>query len=235
MNQFQNAVSQLENILSIEFNDKERLRVALTHSSYANQKRNVQFNERLEYLGDAVLELIISEYLFLNCKNKSEGDLTKTRALIVCENSLYEIAQKWNVGKFMFMSKGEELTGGRTRTSILADSVEAIIAAVYLDKGMEKAKEFVIRNFKAIIDKAIKNEIILDYKTKLQEILQQNGEVSIVYNLLRLEGPPHRPKFFVEILIDNKPSGKGSGYTKKEAEQNAAKVVVNLLEEKNEQ
>lgn len=235
MNEIDIMINELEDKLLIKFSNKEFLKTALTHSSYANQKKNVEFNERLEYLGDAVLELVISEHLFLNCKNKSEGDLTKTRALIVCENSLYEIAQKWDVGKYMLMSKGEELTGGRTRTSILSNSVEAIIAAVYLDKGIEEAKKFVIRNFEDIINKAIKNKIILDYKTKLQEILQQNGEVSIVYGLVKLEGPPHRPKFYVEVLIDDKRLGEGTGYTKKEAEQNAARKVVNLLEEKNEQ
>jgi ribonuclease-3 len=228
------TIVELENTLNINFNNKELLKIALTHSSYANQKRNIEFNERLEYLGDAVLELIISEYLFKNCKNKSEGDLTKIRALIVCENSLYEISQKWNIGKYMFMSRGEEMTGGRSRTSILSDSVEAIIAAIYLDKGMGVARNFVIDNFCNIIKKAVRNEIVLDYKTKLQEMLQQNGEVSIAYNLIKLEGPPHRPKFFVDVLINNKKLGEGKGYTKKEAEQNAAMKVVYKIEGKNE-
>src|SRR3712207_3516724 len=141
MMQKENAINELEKIIAIEFKDRSILRTALTHSSYANQRKNVAYNERLEYLGDAVLELVISEYLFINYKDKLEGELTKIRATIVCETSLYEIAQKWNLGKFIIMSKGEEQTGGRTRNSILADCVEAIIAAVYLDKGLEVAKK----------------------------------------------------------------------------------------------
>ena len=235
MNTIEKIISEFEKEINIEFHNKGILKTALTHSSFANEKRGIEYNERLEYLGDAVLELIISEYLFNNFQEKSEGDLTKLRALIVCENSLFEIAEMWNLGNYIIMSKGEESTGGRTRTSILADCVEAIIAAVYKDKGIDAAREFVINNFKELIQKAIKNEIILDYKTKLQEMLQKNGEVSINYNLLNIEGPPHRPKFYVEINVDNNCLGRGTGYSKKEAEQNAAKEVVLNLEGKNEQ
>lgn len=234
MMQKENAINELEKIIAIEFKDKSILRTALTHSSYANQRKNVAYNERLEYLGDAVLELVISEYLFINYKDKLEGELTKIRATIVCETSLYEIAQKWNLGKFIIMSKGEEQTGGRTRNSILADCVEAIIAAVYLDKGLEVAKKFILDNFMEIIKKAISNEIILDYKTKLQEILQKNGEVSIVYDLISCEGPPHRPTFYVEVCINGEVKGKGKGYSKKEAEQNAAKEVILSMGNRNE-
>ncbi|MEG1255223.1 ribonuclease III [Clostridium sp.] len=211
--------------LGIEFNELSLLQTAITHSSYANE-RNVAFNERLEFLGDTVLELIISEYLFINHKNETEGYLTKIRSLIVCENSLFEIAKSWDLGKYLYMSKGEELTGGRARVSILADAVEAIIAAIYLDQGLKVIKEFVLRNFNTIIQKAVKNQIILDYKTKLQEILQKNGDVDICYNLTRFEGPPHRREFFVEVLINDEVEGDGSGYSKKEAEQMAAKKVL---------
>ncbi|HAR86659.1 MAG TPA: ribonuclease III, partial [Clostridium sp.] len=182
---------ELKNKLGIDFKDLALLQTAITHSSYANE-RNTEFNERLEFLGDTVLELIISEYLFTNHIDETEGYLTKVRALIVCENSLFEIAKKWELGKYIYMSKGEELTGGRTRVSILADAVEAIIAAVYLDEGLLVTKEFVLKNFNSIIIKAVKNEIILDYKTKLQEILQKNGDVDISYSLINFEGPPHR-------------------------------------------
>lgn len=216
----------LERELQLNFKNKELLRTAITHSSYANQKKKIEFNERLEFLGDSVLQLIISEHLYTRFNEKPEGYLTKIRSLIVCENSLCDIAITWKLGMYMNMSKGEEITGGRDRVSILADCVEAIIAAIYLDRGIEEAKLFILNNFKATIEKAISNEIVLDYKTKLQEILQQNGEVDIRYELLRFEGPPHRRTFFVNLLINNCIKGSGQGYSKKEAEQNAAKEVM---------
>lgn len=221
---------ELEDKLNVRFINIDLLIEALTHSSCINQNKQIKYNERLEFLGDSVLQLCISEYLFKNCQNKSEGELTKIRALIVCENSLYEVAQVLNLGKYMFMSKGEELTGGRTRVSILADCVEAIIAAIYIDSGIQKVRDFLEIYFKDIIDKAINNEIILDYKTKLQETLQQKGEVSIVYTLTGYEGPPHRRKFSIEVLVNNIVKGRGFGYSKKEAEQNAAKEALEHLE-----
>ena len=178
-----------------------------------------------------VLQLTITEYLFQTYQYKSEGELTKLRALIVCENSLYELAKLWDLGKYMYMSRGEELTGGRERVSILADCVEAVLAAIYLDKGFDEVKRYIIKNFKGIISKAINNEIILDYKTKLQEILQKNGEVQIQYNLTKHEGPPHRREFFVNVTVNNKVMGQGVGYSKKEAEQVAAKEAIERLEE----
>ncbi|MBV7271962.1 ribonuclease III [Clostridium thailandense] len=229
-----NILEELEKKLNMSINNKELLREAITHSSYANGKKNVKFNERLEFLGDSVLQLSISEYLFSSYVNKSEGELTKRRALIVCENSLYEIAKKWEVGKYIRMSKGEELTGGRERISILADCVEAIIAAVYVDSGFEKAKSFIIDNFKDIIERAIKNKIILDYKTKLQEVMQQNGDVCIEYSLTKHEGPPHRRKFYTQVSVERKILGNGVGYSKKESEQNAAREALETLEDKNE-
>lgn len=227
-------VAELENILGISLKNKTLLIEALTHSSYVNSSIDINHYERLEFLGDAVLELCISDYLFHNYTKKSEGELTKSRALIVCEPSLFEIAQNLDLGKFMFMSKGEELTGGRTRPSILADCVEAIIAAIYLDGGLDKAKTFIHKNFESTIKKAILNKVVLDYKTKLQELLQKNGQVSIVYNVIGYSGPPHRRVFNTEVSIDNKVKGNGSGFTKKEAEQNAAKAALEALEERNE-
>ncbi|KGK88479.1 ribonuclease III [Clostridium sp. HMP27] len=224
----------LQRKLKVIFKDERLLDVAVTHSSYANQKKNIGYNERLEFLGDSVLQLIITEYLFKNYKNKSEGELSRKRSLIVCENSLFEVAQKWELGQYINMSKGEELTGGRDRTSILADCVEAVIAAIYLDKGIEVIKEFVIRNFFNIIEKAMKDEIILDYKTKLQEKLQERGDVEIIYDLLKYEGPPHRRKFYTQVKLNDKILGHGSGYSKKQAEQNAAKEAIKIMEEHNE-
>jgi ribonuclease-3 len=219
-------LQQLEEKLGLDFSDKQLLKVAITHSSYANQKRVVEFNERLEFLGDSVLQIIISEYLYCHFTEKPEGYLSKIRSLIVCENSLCDIANGWELGMYMNMSKGEEITGGRNRVSILADCVEAIIAAIYLDKGIEYSKTFILDNFRRTIEKAISNEIILDYKTKIQEMLQQNGEVDICYELVKFEGPPHRREFFVDLLINHSIKGSGRGYSKKEAEQNAAKEVM---------
>lgn len=150
------------------------------------------------------------------------------------KNSLYEIAKKINLGSYIRMSKGEEITGGRERISIQADAVEAIIAAVYLDKGIGFVRDFILLHFEEIINKAINNEIVLDFKTKLQELLQKDGEVVIQYELTKFEGPPHRRKFFTNVVIDKKLMGEGSGYSKKEAEQNAAKQALDILEGKHE-
>lgn len=224
-------MEELQTKIGVEFEDKYLLNTAVTHSSYANQKKGVKYNERLEFLGDSVLQLTITEYLYKNFNNKTEGELTKLRALIVCENSLYEIASSWNLGKYIYMSKGEELTGGRERVSIQADCVEAIIASVYLDKGFEEVREFILKIFENIINKAVKNEIVLDYKTKLQEVLQKNGEVEIQYNLAKHEGPPHKRKFFINLIVNNKIIGDGVGFSKKEAEQIAAKNALIRMED----
>ena len=206
---------EVEKLIGIEFENKGVLITALTHSSYANQFKDVKYNERLEFLGDSVLQLCVTKYLFNNYKDKSEGELTKIRALVVCENSLHKVSKNLSLGKYIRMSKGEELTGGRERTSIQADALEAVIAAVYLDKGIEVANDFILRNFKDVIDKAINEEIILDFKTRLQEVLQKNGEVNIVYNLVKHEGPPHRRKFFTDLLINNEIMCQGVGFSKK--------------------
>lgn len=219
-------LSEVEESLGIKFNNPEIIKVALTHSSYAKQYIGGYYNERLEFLGDSVLQLVITDFLFLNKEDLSEGELTKIRSLIVCENSLFEISKNLKLSKQIRMSRGEELTGGRERTSIAADAVEAVIAAIYLDKGFENAKEFILKNFSIIIDKAINNKIVLDFKTELQEYLQRNGEISIIYEMLKFEGPPHRRKFFVDVLIDSNKKGTGVGYSKKEAEQNAAKEAL---------
>jgi len=217
---------EFEKVIGITFNEKMYLETALTHSSYANQHKNMKYNEKLEFLGDAVLQLCITEYIFKNYTDKTEGELTKLRALIVCEASLHQVALTWNLGKYIRMSKGEEITGGRERASLLADCVEAVIAAVYLDQGMDIAKKFVVDNFTQLMEMALKNEIILDYKTNLQEILQENGEIEIKYEMLKFEGPPHRRKFYSRVVIDNMTMGRGEGYSKKESEQLAAKDAL---------
>ena len=223
-------IEELSKRLKIEFNNRHLLLEAITHSSYAKPKVKVEYNERLEFLGDAVLQLVISDHLYNKYSEKTEGELSKLRSLIVCENSLYKIATTWNLGKFIRMSKGEEFTGGRNRVSILADAVEAIIASIYLDRGMEVAREFVLENFKEIIKLAAENKIIMDYKSKLQEYYQQLGDSEIVYDTIKFEGPPHRRKFFVKVLVNNEIEGYGEGYSKKEGEQKAAKDLLNKLE-----
>lgn len=223
-------IENLEHILKINFKNKYLLKTAITHSSYANQKKYIKYNERLEFLGDSVLQITISEYLFLNYTDKPEGELTKKRSLIVCENSLYEISKKWRLGEFILMSKGEELTGGRTRVSILADCVEAILAAIYLDKGFDFIRKFILDTFNNIIISVMEDKIVLDYKTKLQEILQKNGEVNIQYNLIKAEGPPHRRKFYTAVIFNGDVQGNGVGFSKKESEQDAAKTALKCLE-----
>lgn len=217
---------EFEQIIKQPFSDQSLLQTALTHSSYANQHKNMEYNEKLEFLGDAVLQLAITEYIYRNFPQKTEGELTKLRALIVCEASLHQVAVDWDLGSYIRMSKGEELTGGRERAALLADGVEAVIAAVYLDQGMETAKKFVVKSFMEIIDMADRNEIVLDYKTSLQEILQENGEIDIRYELIRYEGPPHRRKFYSKVVIDSITMGKGEGFSKKESEQLAAKDAL---------
>lgn len=227
-------IEKIESKLNIYFENKHLLETALTHSSYANQYKGIEYNERLEFLGDSVLQICISEYLFNNCKDKSEGELTKMRALIVCENSLYEVARILELGDLIRMSKGEELTGGRERISIQADCLEALLAAIYLDKGLEYARDFIITNFKHVIADAINDKIVLDFKTKLQEKLQENGEVNINYELVKYEGPPHRRKFYTKVVIGDRIIGEGEGFSKKEAEQQSAKKALNFLEGSNE-
>lgn len=227
-------LNKLEIRLNVKFNDIELLEMALTHCSFVNENKSLVSNERLEFLGDSVLQLCVSELLYHKYKDKPEGFLTKKRALIVCGNSLHHVAMNLDLGKYINMSKGEELTGGRTRVSILSDCVEAIIASIYLDQGYEAAKKFIIENFSDIIEKAHKDEIILDYKTKLQETIQGFGEYNIEYNLYGYEGPPHRRKFFTEVVINPLVKGVGEGYSKKEAEQNAAKEALENLGEKYE-
>lgn len=224
MNNFK--LEEIEKALGIKFKNSFYIKTALTHSSYAKQYNGTEYNERLEFLGDSVLQLCITEHLFKNNKKKAEGELTKIRSLIVCENSLYNIAQKLGIANFIRLSKGEYLTGGRERVSIQADAVEAIIAAIYLDHGFEVAKDFILNNFADIIEKASTNKIIIDFKTELQEFLQRDGDITINYELSKYEGPPHRRKFYLNVYVKDKLMGEGSGFSKKDAEQNAAKKAL---------
>ncbi len=203
---------------------------ALTHSSYANEF-GVRSYERLEFLGDSILSLAVSEYLYENFPDMPEGELTKVRAAAVCERSLYEVASGLSMGNFLFLNKGEEATGGRNRISILADIVEATIAAIFLDSGIDAAREWIMKNVKPVIDKAVSGKAFKDYKTQLQEIAQSGALETITYRLVKEDGPAHMKTFFYEVLSGGKVIGEGSAGSKKEAEQLAAKAALEAMYE----
>ena len=216
--------------LGYNFKDISLLRNALTHSSYIKEGRESYHknNERLEFLGDAFFDAIVSEELYKRLGHSEEGRLTKLRAQIVCERSLADVAKGFDIGNYMLMGKGEEHTGGRTRVSILADAMEAIIGAVFMDGGYEAAKALVLSAFRETIENAIAGRGFADYKTALQEKLQAVGRehTKICYVLDREEGPDHNKTFYVNLVCNDKILGKGKGGTKKEAEQNAAKQAL---------
>lgn len=216
-----------EEIIGYKFKDKSLLQTALTHSSYANEMNGkVDYNERLEFLGDSVLGMITAEFLFTNHPEMPEGKLTKTRAAMVCEKSLHRFAQSIKLGEFMYLGKGEINTGGRERPSILADAFESLIAAIYLDAGFEEAKKFVL-GFISTAD--IEETIITDYKTALQEIVQRNPGEYLEYFMVGESGPDHCKTFIVEVHLNNNVIGTGEGRSKKQAEQMAAKATLRLM------
>ncbi len=201
---------------------------ALTHSSYANEY-NVRSYERLEFLGDSILSLVVSDYLYKNYPEKPEGELTKVRAASVCERSLFEVAKKLSLGQFLFLNKGEEATGGRERISILADIVEATIAAIFLDSDLSTAREWIIKNLMFVIDKAVAGKAFKDYKTELQELAQSGATEKISYRLVNETGPAHSKSFECEVLSGDRVIGSGIAGSKKEAEQLAAKAALEAL------
>ena len=219
-------IELFEQKINYEFKNKEYILEALTHSSYSNENKNYPFNERLEFLGDSVLSIVISDYLFKKETKLPEGELTKIRANIVCEESLSEVSKNIHLGKYMLLGKGEEATGGRERISILADALEAVIAAIYLDGGLKCAREFILTNMEKIINDSIKGKIFRDYKTCLQEVLQSNGENNIWYKLIEEKGPDHNKRFVMEVGINDTVLGVGEGKSKKDAEQVAAKCAL---------
>ena len=213
--------------IDYKFKNEELLLTALTHSSYANECGGA-FNERLEFLGDSVLGFISAEYFFSDRKSVPEGELTKLRAATVCEKSLFGFAKEIDLGSYIRLGKGEMNTGGRERPSILSDAFEAVIAAIYLDGGMEEAKKFVLRFLKEA--QAHKNEAAFkDYKTVLQEIIQRNPEERLEYVLVGESGPAHDKIFEVEIHLNSNCIGRGSGHSKKLAEQAAAGEALKLM------
>lgn len=225
-----NSIKNFEKILGYTFKNKELLTTALTHSSYANESnKHCENYERLEFLGDSVLGMITSDYIFKKFKNLHEGKLTRLRASLVCEKTLKFFADKLEIGKFLRLSHGEDRTGGRNRASILADSFESVIAAVYLDSGLEKASEIVLRFISNELSGTY--EIIRDYKTEIQEVMQSSSKGEIRYTLIDEYGPDHDKTFKIEIEIDGVPYGVGTAGSKKEAERLAAKSALEKIRE----
>lgn len=223
-----NALKEFQEIIGYRFTNDSYLRIALTHSSYANESRskNVQYNERLEFLGDSVLGLIVSKYIFENFPQLPEGKLTKMRAAVVCERSLWECAVNIDLGKYLILGHGEERMGGRTRMSILADAFEALIAAIYLDSGIETVREWVMGQLHETIIAASRGKMFKDYKTEFQEVVQQNGDVDIRYEVVSENGPDHNKTFVVEVYLNGEKMGCGEGTSKKKAEQQAAQNAL---------
>ena len=224
-------IEELEKSIGYEFKNKELLKNALTHTSYAFEN-HTQSNEKLEFLGDSILEFISSKYLYENFPKLKEGEMTKVRADIVCEKSLYEIAKKHNFSDFLYLGKSELACNKEVRPAIMADSVEALIAAIYFDSNLEEAEKFIVENLKDAAEVASKHVGQKDYKTVLQEILQKKGEVKIEYNIIKEEGPDHDKEFTAEVKYDGIFLATGEGKTKKAAEMEAASKAIEKLKEK---
>lgn len=228
MNSNQN-MSEFEEKILYKFKNSHLLYEALSHSSFANEnKKSRNSNERLEFLGDSVLSIVVSDYLYKHYSHLPEGELTKIRASLVCEKSLHEFALQINLGDYIMLGKGEEHTGGRERTSILADAFEAVIAAIYLDGGMESASKHIMR----FIPKDLSEHGSVgfnDYKTILQEIVQKNPEEKVDYFLVNESGPDHDKAFTVQVKLNTNVIGEGTGKSKKQAEQMAAKEALELM------
>ncbi|MCI8648760.1 MAG: ribonuclease III [Anaerotruncus sp.] len=224
----QTNIALLEERIGYTFQKRKFLDIALTHSSYANEmKKNLSSNERQEFLGDAVLSIIVSDYLF-HTFHLAEGDLTKLRAAMVCEKSLCEFSEEIGLGGYLKLGRGEEMMGGRTRPSILADAFEALLAAIYLDGGIEPARKFVLGFVVDLLENK-EHFAFSDYKTMLQEIIQKNPEEKLSYVLVEESGPDHHKCFVVEVHLNSNVIGKGSGGSKKSAEQAAAREALKLM------
>lgn len=218
-------IEELEKNIGYTFKNKQLLKTALTHTSYAYE-HGVQSNEKLEFLGDSILEFVSSEYMYNKYTNLKEGEMTKVRATVVCEKSLYKIATLHNFSDFLYLGKSEKMSGGNKRPAILADSVEAVIAAMFIDGGLEPSKKFIVENLKDEIEIATKHVGQKDYKTVLQEELQKNGDVKIQYKIIKESGPDHDKTFEAEVSLNGKKLAAGVGKSKKEAEMQAAKKAI---------
>lgn len=223
-------LKQLQQKLELVFQNRQLLKQAFTHASYVNEHRFNQYedNERLEFLGDAVLELTVSEHLYRLFPDRPEGELTKLRAAIVCEPSLVKFAESLEFGRYVLLGKGEELTGGRTRPALLADVFESFIGALYLDQGLEAATAFLHRYVfpQLSLDGKLQTS---DFKTELQELTQHHGMGTLEYRIVEERGPAHEREFVSEVCMEGRALGRGNGRSKKEAEQQAAAVALELL------
>ena len=230
---FTNKTQELLNAVGYTFNNPVFMYEALTHSSFSNEQksRHKEFpcNERLEFLGDSVLSFVVSDYIFNGIGRYQEGDLTKIRSAAVCEEACYEYAKKFELGKYMLLGKGEENAGGRDRRSILADAFEAFLAAIFLDGGIEPAREFLLPYIKKNVNRIISNGNLRYYKTLLQQFVQQNKGDILEYLLISESGPDHNKIFEVEVSVNNNAIGKGRGSSKREAEQFAARAALELF------
>lgn len=222
-------MTELENIIGYRFKKAELLSTALTHSSYSNEVgKSIKCNERMEFLGDSVLSLVVTNFIYLNFSQFPEGDLTQLRASLVCEKALYKFAKLINLGCFIKLSRGERHGGGADRPSILSDAFEALIAAIYLDGGYDEAAKFVMTFIEPEV-KNIRKKPTKDYKTTLQEIVQKNPGEKLEYRMVSESGPDHDKHFVAEVLLNSNSIGKGGGRSKKEAEQQAARVALELM------
>jgi len=223
-------MESLEKKLGYTFQNRALLGEALNHSSYANEHRGagISSNERLEFLGDSVLGFVTAEFLFKTYGKLPEGDLTRMRAALVCEQSLYEVAKELELGEYLKLGKGEESGGGRKRQSILADAVEAVFAAVYLDGGMEQVRSLIHR---VLLSRAPAAEERRDYKTTLQEVVQRKSGQVLTYHMVAESGPDHNKSFLFEVRLNGEAVGQGKGHSKKEAEQAAARDALEKLPE----
>lgn len=219
--------------LGYSFQDRSLYETAMTHTSYANEHRseNLHHNERLEFLGDSVLGFVTADYLFQHYPELPEGELTKLRAAVVCEGALYEIAKELGIQEQLRLGHGENTSGGRNRPSILADATEALIGAIYMDGGIEPARQFVLRFIPQRVKVAVEGGAFKDYKTILQEIVQKNKQETLEYRLAKQSGPDHDKRFTMELLLNSNVFASGTGRSKKEAEQMAAKQALSLMGE----
>jgi len=222
-------LSDIQQRIAHTFRDAELLERALTHKSYVNENKAPYHNERMEFLGDAVLGLVVSEYLMKSCPDSTEGDLSRLRAAVVSESSLAAVSREIGLGEYLLLGKGEELTGGRNKDSLLADCLEALIASIYLDAGIDAAEAFVMRFFEAVI-KSCSLGGSLDFKTGLQELCQERLKQLPEYRIVSETGPDHQKQFEIEVWIKGQLSGRGRGKSKKEAEQRAAREALEILQ-----
>jgi len=221
-------MEKLEKSIGYTFKNKKLLKQALTHTSYAYEN-HVPSNEKLEFLGDSILEFLSSKYIYNNYKNLKEGEMTKVRAEVVCEDSLYLVAQKHHFSDFLYLGKSEAQTQGNSKPAILADSVEALIAAIYFDSNLEEAEKFIITNLAEAIEFSSKNVGLKDHKTVLQEKLQEKGTVHIEYKIINTSGPDHDKVFTAQVFCEGKALAIGEGRTKKQAEMRAAEKAMEKL------